>query len=269
MNAPRLHKLGDLKAIEERVVLGEQAVARLRSLLEDPDAEVRGPATALSGRFPAADDLIERVLEVSREDASPEVRLEALEALAAVVAAGELAGAERADYAPDPTLDEPSAPVYAAAKRRLLAGLDAEAERGHALLGLAPLADRLEPAQAAIDRALGGTSAERRQALRAIGRSGSRRWREAVADALDDGSAQVACEAALAAARVGLRDLRPRLEALLARGPAQARVGAARALGRLAGRDAAATLLGAAEREQDEAVRLAARHALADLGLDG
>jgi HEAT repeat protein len=265
----KLQKLSDLKAIEERAVPAAAARARLRELVEDGDASVRGPAVALSGSFPGDAGLVGRVLEISRTDGEAEVRVRGLEALAEVLQAGELAGAELAGYDPAPDLGEPSAELYRDARGRLLAALEAGVEeRAAALIGLAPLAGRLDVVGRAIRSDLQGDASARAVALAATGHSGaSDRWAEAILAGLGDGDDRVARAAALAAGRSELSRAVPELERLLREGPALVRAGAATALGRLRGAAALAELLAVAERDSEDTVREAARLALADLKL--
>ncbi|MCO5171579.1 MAG: HEAT repeat domain-containing protein [Planctomycetes bacterium] len=262
----RVEKLAELTSIREQALARDAARARLVELLDDDDAEVRAAAAGAVGSYPAAPELVRRVLGLARADGAPPVRREACLALGQVIREGDLLGGDAEDdEAPGPTLfDEARALLL----ERL--GADDEDERLAVTEALGHLSHDADVV-AAVERAAGGGRAARRAALRAMGESGdAARWRAEVLRALEASEADVVMAAAWAAGELGLREATPRLAALLGQVSApgsDAAVArrAAEALGRTGGDDAARALEEAARSAPDEEVRQAAGDALEEL----
>jgi HEAT repeat protein len=258
-------RLADVMAIAEGVIGREAALPRLRELLQDPEAQVRVQAATAAARYPADREVVAALLSLAEDD-DAHVRLEALAGLGAVITHGELAGAEGASYAPDRDAEEPDPDDYAQARAKLLTALGREgAEGATALLALAVLSGD--------DRVVAGIealwAADRRSALRCMGRSGDPRWAEAVREGLEADGAELLAAAVEAAGRIELTSAAPLLGRILrgARQPVPVRVRAAHALARLGGKVAGPALLEVAEGDPVTEVQEAARVALADLTL--
>lgn len=265
----RVEKLAELTSIRDQALDRGAARARLVELLDDDDADVRAAAAAAVASYPAAPELVRRVLALARSDGAPAVRREACLALGQVIREGDLF-----DGAPPGGDDdeEPAPDLFAAARALLLERLraDDEDERLAATEALGHLS-RHPDVVAAIAQAAAAGRAGRRAALRAMGESGdAARWRAEVLRGLEAGEPDVVMAAAWAAGELGLREAAPRLAALLRQAAApgsDAAVArrAAEALGRTGGDGAARALEDAVRSAPDEEVRQAASDGLEEL----
>lgn len=257
----RLAELGSIAACH---VARPVAVARLLELLADQDPGVRAHVAGVAGGYLEDAGLLARVLELAGTDRVTAVRAAALEALGAVVRAGDLAGAHEPGYAPEPGEPDPALAGRAFELLRVeLRGADPKLRRA-ALVALSARPDR--EVLAAID-ALWRESEDdqvRGLALLCMGRTGdARRFAGAVCQGLSHVEPEVRLAAVEAAGAAEVLDALPRLEALLEsqREPHELRAAAASALEAFGAR-AAAALVAAAESDPDEEVRAAARAAL-------
>ncbi|MBX3470557.1 MAG: HEAT repeat domain-containing protein, partial [Planctomycetes bacterium] len=167
----RVEKLAELTSIRDQALDQGAARARLVELLDDDDADVRAAAAAAVASYPAAPELVRRVLALARSDGAPAVRREACLALGQVIREGDLFdGAPPGDDDED---DEPAPDLFAAARALLLERLraDDEDERLAATEALGHLS-RHPDVVAAIAQAAAAGRAGRRAALRAMGESG-------------------------------------------------------------------------------------------------
>ena len=269
----RAEKLTELSSIAELAVHHAAAVARLEELLDDPDVEVRGEAAAAVGSYPGERALVERVLRLAREDPESEVRRKAVSALERVLRDGDLAGAEGAGYAPELEQGEPSPELYQQVKALLFDLLDRadrpEPERRQALEALACLSQDPRVIAGIEELARSEDRGERALALRCMGKSGDRRWADAVSEGLeDDGEALL--RAVRAAGEIELVASVPLLARILrsTRQSTTLRVEAAQALACLGGENVVPELLELADdADTEEEVREAAQRALSELSL--
>ena len=263
-------RVAELGSIAEGHVARPEAIRRLRALSADPEPGVRAHAARASADYLDDEELAGRVLALAGPDEPPLVRAAALEALGAVLRAGDLAGAWAPGYAPEPQAGEPAAELVQRALeavRAAFAGDEPQARLG-ALPGLAACRGHEPAVEAAIEAAWAAPDlTERALAVRCMGRTGAAaRWGAQVRRALDAREPEVRLAAVEAAGAAELREALPRLLELLQaeREPEPLRVAAAGALAAF-GAAGAAALLARAEEDPLEEVRDAARAALAEL----
>lgn len=267
-------KLAELASIRDRAVGAVKAIERLEELLTDESSEVRAEAAGAVVGYPGESSLVGTVLELAESDADAAVRVQALEALGAVIAEGDLAGATQDGYSPLSDLGEPSREQFERTRDLLLktvASPKTPEEGVAASLSLAFLSAQAEAVKAIERLQAAGDVKSRVSAFRCMGRSGDPRWADAIRAGLEEDEEKLVAAAIEAAGRVEIVDAAPLLSRILrsTRQSQTLRVCAATALGRLGGKSTGSVLLEVADDDPDEVVREAAGEALAGLTLLG
>jgi len=228
--------------------------AIFRYALNDPDAEVR--ATAVDGLWEdERADLIDRFLQMVREDPAPEVRASAAQALGKYVLQGELN-----------KLPNERAEMIRVTLRDVFYDESEVVEvRRRALESLAFHDD--EETRELIATAYEEPSHEMRvSAVFAMGRSIDPYWRETVLKELDNPSPEIRYEAARACGELAIRQAVPRLLDMLLDSDREIQEAAIWSLGQIGGKRAKRALQLLLQ-EEDEELTEAAEDALGELML--
>lgn len=245
------------KIVQNLAEIGEESVEvdfsdALRTMLDDPDAEVR--AAAVDGLWECEDvALIKPFIALLQKDPAEQVRARAAIALGQYMYWAEL--------------DELSPAKAAQVKQALLAAHRHPAEtlevRRRALEALSALTD--PEIHDLIAAAYQHPEEKMRvSAIFAMGRSAHTRWRSTVIKELDNPSPALRFEAAKAAGELEAKKAVPRLIELLADSDREIQQAAAWSLGQIGGKQAKEALQRAAQGE-DEVLREAAKDALEEL----